>query len=176
MFQTGKKNFVNKLYIAILFDTIGLWADCPEGMFEMKFDVQFGVVGVGYGGGKAHFVVVRAGEVVYRYGREERKYFDANVNCGSQKWSAYGRSAINGFEPVGQAYEAEGEVPKFALESEEWFQERQAFYEARHKVEVAHFEEAFEAAVEQYGENFCAKCKKQGEAHVAWAKKKKEGN
>jgi len=138
----------------------------------MNYEFQFGVVGVGYGGGKAHFVIVRVGEVAYRYGREVREYFDANVNCGSQKWSGWGKSAINGFAPVGEVFGAEAEVEAWAVEHGQDYANRQAYYAARCKVEVENFKDAFEAAVEKYGDNFCAKCKKQGEAQVAWAEKK----
>jgi hypothetical protein len=139
----------------------------------MEFQFQFGVVGVGYGGGKAHFVIAKAGDVVYRWGHEVREYFDAYVNCGSQKWSNYGKSPISGFAPVGEIIVAQGEVPSSAAEEDEKYQNRQAYWDAQKKAERAGFKVAFEAAVEKYGDNFCAKCKKQGDDRIAWSEKQK---
>ena len=138
----------------------------------MEFEFQFGVVGVGFGGGKAHFVIVRVGEPVYRYGREVREYFNADVHCGSQKWSGYGRSAISGFAPVGEVHVGRGAIPEWAVEHGEEYAKRMAVIAARSEVYADYWQEAFAAAVEKYGDNFCAKCKKQGEQAIAWKAKK----
>ena len=134
----------------------------------MEFQFQFGVVGVGYGGGKAHFVIVRVGEPVYRYGREVREYYNADVYCGSQKWSGWSRSAINGFAPVGEVYVGNGAIPEWAVEHGEEYAQRIAVIAARSNVYSDYWQQAFEAVVEKYGDNFCAKCKKSGEKSIAW--------
>lgn len=138
----------------------------------MEFEFQFGVVGVGFGGGKAHFVIAQVGESEFRHGREYKKYFDVNVYCGSQKFSQRGYSGISGFVPVGEVHVGRGVAPEWAVKEGENYAQRIAAIAAKSEVYADYQQQEFEAAVEKYGENFCAKCKKQNEQAIAWKAKK----
>jgi len=126
----------------------------------MKSVWQRGVVGVGYGGGKAHFVIAQVKEA-----NGQKGYFNIDVECGSQKNYGYlMRSGINGFEALVEEVEVEVEVADDASEQEKRF----AGYGMKRMAYGHKYVEAFDVAVEKFGGNFCAKCMKRGERMKAY--------
>jgi hypothetical protein len=116
----------------------------------MKQIWQRGVVGVGFSGSKAHFVIARVGEAKIVRG----------IECGSDKRNAYQmRSGAHGFDAVADEFEVEVEVAEDASEQEKRF----AIIDMRWDAYRHGYAAAFDAAVEQFGSNFCSKCMQRGE-------------